>query len=196
MSTNATATTQPPVNLIPAERIESRVLLVRGEKVLIDADLAELYGVETKALNRAVLRNRERFPADFMFQLSGEENDALRCQIGTSKGQNQINFAESNEILRSQSVISKSRTGRGGRRYLPYAFTEQGVAMLSGLLNSPRAIAVNIGIMRVFVRLRQMIATNSDLARKLASLERTYDVQFKIVFDAIRELTTPTAPAT
>lgn len=133
---------------------------------MLDADLAVLYGVETKALVQAVKRNAARFPADFMFQLDAEEL----------------------EILRSQTVTSSSW---GGRRYPPYAFTEQGVAMLSSVLKSPRAIAVNIEIMRTFVRLREMLATHADLARKLAALEKKYDSQFRMVFDAIRELMTP-----
>lgn len=191
MSANASA--KSAVNLIPPERIESRVLLIRGEKVLIDADLAELYGVTTKALNQAVRRNLERFPADFMFQLRADEADVLlRSQIVTSKVKGDINSLEAKEILRSQIVTSK-RSGTGGRRYLPYVFTEQGVAMLSSVLRSPRAVAVNIEIMRTFVRLRQMIASHVDLARKLAALERKYDAQFKAVFDAIRELMTPPA---
>lgn len=161
------AAVESAVALVPAEKIASQIYLVRGEKVLLDSDLAELYGVETKALNRAVQRNGGRFPADFMFQLTEEEFEALRCQIGTSNG------------------------GRGGRRYLPHVFTEQGVAMLSGLLNSPRAIAVNVEIMRAFVRLRQMIASHADLARKLDGLEKKYDDQFKVVFEAIRELMLP-----
>ncbi|MBI5768126.1 MAG: ORF6N domain-containing protein [Verrucomicrobia bacterium] len=182
-------------NLIPAGRIESRVLLIRGEKVLIDSALAELYGVTTKVLNQAVRRNIERFPADFMFQLSESEADfLLKSQIVTSKLKSEINSLPDNDILRSQIVTSK-RAGGGGRRYLPHAFTEQGVAMLSSVLRSPRAIAVNIEIMRAFVRLRQMIASHADLARKLAALERKYDAQFKAVFDAIRELMTPPAPA-
>lgn len=157
--------------LIPAERIESRIFLMRGEKVIFDHDLAELYGVELRSLVQTVKRNGERFPRDFMFQLTRQEL---------------VN-------LRSQSVISSS--GHGGRRYEPYVFTEQGVAMLSGLLNSPRAIAVNVAIMRTFVRLRQLIASHADLARKLADLESKYDEQFKIVFDAIRELMSPAAPS-
>jgi len=156
------------IEVIPAARIESRIFVFRGQKVILDSDLAELYGVETGALNRAVLRNAARFPEDFMFQLTAEEFESLRCQIGISS--------------------------YGGRRFRPYAFTEQGVAMLSGLLNSPRAVAVNIGIMRAFVRLRQLIASNAELTRKLASLEKKYDAQFKIVFDAIRELMTPPTP--
>ena len=155
------------VGVIPSEKIDSRIYLIRGGKVLLDSDLAELYGVETKALNRAVQRNLGRFPADFMFQLTEEEFDALRCQIGTSNA------------------------GRGGRRYLPHVFTEQGVAMLSGLLNSPRAIAVNVEIMRAFVRLRRMIASHADLARKVDGLEEKYDMQFRAVFEAIRELMLP-----
>jgi hypothetical protein len=154
--------------LIPTERIESRIFLVRGHKVVLDRDLAELYGVETRILNRAVRRNAERFPGDFMFALTRQEIGRI-SQIGTSSGR--LKF--------SKSVL---------------VFTEQGVAMLSGLLNSPRAIAVNIGIMRAFVRLRQLISSNADLARKLAALERKYDAQFKMVFDAIRELMAPVAP--
>jgi len=151
--------------LIPAARIERRILLLRGEKVMLDSDLAELYGVKTKALNQAVQRNLERFPGDFMFQLSTEESQM---------------------VLRSQIVTSN--VGRGGRRYQPYVFTEQGVAMLSSVLSSPRAVQVNIIIMRTFVQLRQMLATHADLARKLAVLEGKYDKQFRMVFDAIREL--------
>ncbi len=152
--------------IIPIEQVQRAIYFVRGEKVMLDSDLALLYQVETGALNRAVKRNADRFPEDFMFQLTSEEADALRCQIGIS-------------------------TKRGGRRYLPYAFTEQGVAMLSGVLISQRAVQVNVTIMRAFVRLRQLIATHADLARKLASLENKYDAQFKVVFDAIRELMTP-----
>jgi hypothetical protein len=153
-------------SLIPSSRIEDAILNLRGQRVLLDADLAALYGVETKAFNRAVKRNLSRFPADFMFRLTKEETATLRCQIGTSND-------------------------RGGRRYLPYAFTEQGVAMLSSVLRSSRAVRVNIGIMRAFVRLRQMLQTNAELARKLALLERKCDTRFKAVFEAIRELMAP-----
>ncbi|MSU47981.1 MAG: ORF6N domain-containing protein [Opitutus sp.] len=153
------------------ERIESRIHFLRGEKVILDADLAELYGVVLKALNQTVRRNLERFPSDFMFQLTREEFVNLKSQFVTSSW------------------------GYGGRRKLPLVFTEQGVAMLSGLLNSPRAIAVNIEIMRAFVRLRQLIGSHADLARKLAAIEKKYDAQFKVVFDAIRELMTAPAPA-
>lgn len=151
-----------------AEAIAGRIVMLRGERVLLDADLAELYGVETKLLNRAVKRNRDRFPDDFMFQLTGEEAGNLRYQNGTSSW--------------------------GGRRYLPQAFTEQGVAMLSSVLHSKRAVRVNIEIMRAFVRLRRIIATHADLAHQLAALEKKYDAQFKSVFDAIRELMTPPEP--
>lgn len=154
--------------IIPAERIENCIYLLRGQRVMLDDDLAMLYEVETKTLNRAVKRNLRRFPEDFMFQLSAKEFENLRYQFGTSRW--------------------------GGRRYPPYAFTEQGVAMLSSVLNSKRAIQVNIEIMRAFVRLRQMLGSNAELARKLAALEKKYDAQFRVVFDAIRELMTPPVP--
>ncbi len=159
--------------LIPRERIERAILLIRGHKVMLDADLAELYDVETKALNRAVKRNQERFPEDFMFQLTPEEFANLRLQFGTSR-----------------VVISSW----GGRRYRPRVFTEQGVAMLSSVLRSRRAVDVNIEIMRAFVRLRQMLAAHKELARRLDELEEKYDAQFKGVFDAIRRLMSPAAP--
>ncbi len=158
--------------LIPLERIQHCILSIRGEKVMLDTDLAELYEVETKVLNQAVKRNLDRFPADFCFQLTANEADAL-------------------DRLRSQIVTLK----RGEhRKYLPYVFTEQGVAMLSSVLHSPRAVQVNIEIMRAFVRLRRMLASNAGLARKLAALEKKYDAQFKIVFDAIRQLMSPPEP--
>ena len=157
--------------MIPMERITRAILLIRGQKVMLDSDLARLYEVETKTLNRAVRRNIARFPDDFMFQLTMEEAERLRYQFGTLK------------------------TGRGRhRKYRPYAFTEQGVAMLSSVLRSERAVRVNIEIMRAFVQLRQMLSSHADLARKLAALEKKYDAQFKVVFDAIRELTTPPEP--
>jgi len=134
---------------------------------MLDADLAELYDVPTKVFNQQVSRNRDRFPADFMFQLTAAEDRALRSQFVTSK------------------------TGRGGRRYSPYAFTQEGVAMLSSVLRSKRAVQVNIGIMRAFVRLREMLATHKDLARKLNEMEKKYDAQFRVVFDAIRKLMQP-----
>src|SRR5437667_4539797 len=154
-------------SFVPAERIEQLILFIRGEKVMRDSDLAAMYQVETRTLVQAVRRNFSRFPADFMFQLSKEEFEALRSQI----------------------VISNK--GRGGRRYLPYVFTEQGVAMLSSILNSERAVQVNIAIMRAFVKLRKILASNKDLSRKLEELEKKYDSQFKVVFDAIRHLMAP-----
>jgi len=178
---------------VPEERIERAILLIRGEKVMLDADLAALYGVATRVLIQAVKRNAERFPPDFMFQLTKEEVDLLRSQFVTSKSASRLNQGESG-ILRSQFVISKIPDPRGGRRYPPYAFTEQGVAMLSSVLHSPRAIAVNIEIMRTFIRLRRMLASHADLARKLEALEKKYDAQFKVVFDAIRQLMAPPKP--
>ncbi len=164
----ATRKETSPGSPMPLERITQSILLIRGHKVMLDADLAELYGVETGALTRAVRRNADRFPEDFMFQLTKQEFDQLRSHFVTSSW--------------------------GGRRYPPYAFTEQGVAMLSSVLRSTRAVQVNIEIMRAFVRLRQMLTGHADLARKLAALEKRYDAQFKAVFDAIRELMTPPEP--
>ncbi len=166
-------------------QVERCIYLIRGEKVMLDYDLAVLYGVPTKSLNLAVKRNTERFPNDFMFRLTQAEAEGLRFQIGTSNE----NAAKQTSGLRFQTETSKSR--RGGRRYLPYAFTEQGVAMLSSVLRSARAVQVNIAIMRTFVRLREMLLSNADLARKLNALEKKYDEQFKVVFDAIRELMVP-----
>ena len=142
------------------------IVFVRGQRVMLDADLAALYGVPTKALVQAVRRNLARFPEDFMFRLTRDEAGRLR----------------------SQFVTSNPRQGRGGRRFLPYAFTEHGVAMLSSVLRSRRAIDVNIAIMRAFVRLRQLSLSHEELARKLTALEKKYDAQFRAVFDAIRQL--------
>jgi hypothetical protein len=151
--------------------IQRAVLRIRGQNVLLDSDLALLYGVNVKALNQAVKRNALRFPADFMFQLDAAETAPLRSQIVTAK------------------------QGRGGRRTTPYAFTEQGVAMLSSVLRSSRAIEVNVEIMRTFVRLRRMLAVHDDVARKLDALERKYDGQFRVVFEALRELMAPSRRA-
>ncbi len=152
--------------LVPIERIERQILLIRGQKVLLDSQLAELYGVATGDLVRAMKRNSDRFPEDFMFQLSREEFTDLRCHFGIS-------------------------SEWGGRRYPPYAFTQHGVAMLSSVLSSQRAIQVNIEIMRAFSHLRHLLASHTDLAAKIARLERKYDGQFKIVFDALRALMNP-----
>src|SRR5688572_22011446 len=152
-------------NLISIERIEKTIYLIRGEKVMLDRDLAELYEVQTKGLNQAVRRNRDRFPADFMFQLSEKEVA---------------------ELNRSQFVTGSEK--HRDPRFRPYAFTEQGVAMLSSVLRSKRAITVNIEIMRAFVKLRQMLASNAELSRRLDEIESKYDKQFRVVFDAIRQL--------
>ncbi len=162
--------------IIPLERIEHAILILRGRKVMLDADLAQLYGVKTRVLVQAVKRNAARFPEDFMFQLTPDESQNLRSQFVTSS-------------LRFQS----GPASWGGRRYRPYAFTEQGVAMLSSVLRSNRAMRVNIEIMRTFVRLREILATHKDLARKLEELEKRYDAQFRVVFDAIRQLMSPLA---
>jgi len=155
-------------NIVPIERINQSIVFIRDQKVMLDADLATIYGVATKVLIQAVKRNIERFPEDFMFQLTNQEFNNLR----------------------SQSVTSSW----GGRRTPPYAFTEQGVAMLSSVLRSKQAIQVNIEIMRTFVRLRQILSTNTELASKLEALEKKYDSQFRVVFDAIRELMKPNDP--
>jgi len=152
-------------NLISAESITNKIFVIRGKRVMLDSDLAMLYGVSTKRLNEQVRRNKKRFPEDFMFQLTKEE----------------VNF------LRSQNATSK----RGGRRYLPNVFTQEGVAMLSSALNSERAIMVNIQIMRAFAQLRRMLLTNRDLRRKIEEMEKKYDKQFAVVFQAIKQLLEP-----
>ncbi len=152
--------------VVATKRIEQAIFMIRGQKVMLSPHLAELYGTEARILVQAVKRNIERFPQDFMFQLTPEEHENLKSQI----------------------VIS---SWGGARRARPYAFTEQGVAMLSSVLRSKRAVQVNIEIMRAFVRLRQMLSAHKDLERKLATLEKKYDKQFKIVFEAIAELMTP-----
>jgi len=149
------------------ENIPQRIFTIRRHRVMLDAELAALYDVPTKAFNQAIQRNMDRFPEDFMFQLTEEEFAGLRSQFVTSK------------------------KGRGGRRYLPYVFTEQGVAMLSGILNSHRAVQVNIAIMRAFVRMRETMASDRYLAQRLNALEKTYDARFRVVFDAIRALMEP-----
>lgn len=168
-----------------SDGIEALIFVIRGQRVLLDNDLAILYGVETKKLIQAVKRNLDRFPSDFMFQLADSEVTALRSQTATAN----TSAANSTPALRSQIVTSNN--GRGGRRYLPYAFTEQGVAMLSSVLRSPQAVAVNIEIMRKLVRLRHVLATHAELARKLDTLEKKYDGQFKVVFDALRRMMSP-----
>ncbi len=153
------------MSIIPQEQIEKSILIIRGYRVILDADLAKIYGVSTKRLNEQVRRNLDRFPDDFMFQLSETKDESLRSQIATSKA------------------------GRGGRRYLPYVFTEHGALMLGNILNSSTAVATSIQVVRAFINLRQMLSSQAEMARKLDLLERKYDHQFKVVFDAIRELT-------
>jgi len=149
--------------IVPIESIVSKIIFLRGEKVLLDRDLAELYSVETKVLKQAVKRNIKRFPDDFMFEVTKEENQSLRSQNVTLK--------------RGQHS-----------KYLPFAFTEQGVAMLSSVLNSDRAIQVNIQIMRAFIQLRRMLSTHEDVKRKIEDMERKYDYKFNVVFDALKQL--------
>jgi len=155
--------------IVPVGQIEQRILMIRGERVMLDADLAALYGVETKLLVRTVKRNIERFPRDFMFQLTSKEFENLRCQIGTS-----------------------SRWG--GRRYRPYAFTEHGAIMAASVLNSERAVKVSVYIVRAFVKLREILGAHKQLAQKLAELEKRlegHDEQIATLIEAIRELMTP-----
>ncbi|MBC8200009.1 MAG: ORF6N domain-containing protein [Desulfobacteraceae bacterium] len=154
--------------VVPVDRIENIILVIRGQKVILARELAELYGVTTGNLNKAVKRNIDCFPNDFMFQLTAEEYKSLRFHFG---------------------ILEKGRHSK----YLPYAFTEQGVAMLSSVLKSKRAVQVNIEIMRAFVRLRRMLSVHKDLERKLTDLEQKYDKHFKVVFDAIRALMSPPA---
>ena len=148
--------------LIPQEIIENKIFFIRGKKIMLDVDLARLYGIETKAFNRAVKRNLERFPEEFMFQLNKDETKNLKYQIGTSSW--------------------------GGRRYFPYVFTEYGVAMLSSVLNSKKAIQVNIQIIKTFVRLREIIISNKELRQKIEELEKKNEKRFKVIFDVIRRL--------
>jgi ORF6N domain len=160
--------TTPATTVVPAERIERSILVIRGEKVLLDSDLAALYQVETRVLVQAVKRNIGRFPSDFAFRLTEQEFRDLRSQI----------------------VISSW----GGRRTAPYAFTEHGAVMAATVLNSPVAVLASIEVVRTFVRLRQMLASHEELARKLDALEKKYDAQFRVVFDAIRQLMAPPTP--
>jgi len=170
--------------VVPADQIASRIRNFRGEKVLLDFDLAALYGVETRVLNQAVKRNADRFPSDFMFQLSVEETEMISQRVTSSTGQT---VSDSSQIVMSPG---KHR----GKRYRPYAFSEQGVAMLSSVLNSERAIKVNIAIMRAFVELRQILETNRELAKKFSELERRvgkHDEEIDAILEAIRQLMAP-----
>ena len=169
--------------VIPSERVVSKIFLIRSKKVMLDKDLADLYGVETKVLNQAVKRNLERFPADFMFQLNKQEAEIWKSQIEISNLRYQIGTSS----LRSQIVTLKN--GRGQHiKYLPYVFTEQGVAMLSSVLNSKRAIQVNIQIIRTFTQLRELLMTNKELRIKIENMEKKYDTKLKRVFDVLKQL--------
>jgi len=154
-------------SVVPVEAIERKILLIRGRKVMLDSDLAKLYGVPTFRFNEQVRRNLKRFPEDFMFQLTKDEHRSLISQFAISK------------------------IGRGGRRFLPYVFTEHGALMAANVLKSEKAIEASIYVVRAFAKLREMIASHKDLARRLAELEKKYDSQFKVVFDAIRQLMEP-----
>jgi phage regulator Rha-like protein len=156
--------------LVPVEKIEQAVLRIRGYNVMLDQDLATIYGVTTKRLNQQVKRNRRRFPEDFVFQLTAAEVQFLRLQIATSN------------------------RGRGGRRTPPYAFTEHGAVMLASVLNTPIAVQASIQVVRAFIRLRQILATHKELARRLDDMEKKYDEKFRVVFEAIRQLMAPPAP--
>ena len=154
-------------SLIPIERIEQKIHVIRGERVMLDSDLAVVYGVTTFNFNKAVKRNIKRFPEDFMFQLTKEEHESLTFQTGMSK------------------------KGRGGRRYLPYVFTEHGALMAANILNSERAVEASVAVVRAFVKLRRLLDANAELSKKVEALERNYDANFKIVFDAIKKLMLP-----
>jgi phage regulator Rha-like protein len=155
--------------LLPVERIQRKILFIRGQRVMLDSDLAELYGVETKRLNEQVRRNSNRFPPDFRFQLTPAEFENLRSQTATP-------------------------SLHGGRRYLPFVFTEHGALMLANVLSSERAAQASVQVVRAFIRLRQLLASNAELARKLDALEQKYDRQFKVVFDTIRRMMAPPEP--
>jgi len=171
--------------ILKPENVAQLVFFIRGEKVMLDADLAKLYGVTTKALNQAMRRNKTRFPEDFAFRLSREEFNNMRSQIVTT--------SRDRSSIWSQIVTTSQKYRRSDS--LPVAFTEQGVAMLSSVLRSARAVEVNIAIMRTFVQLRRLMDTNRDLARKIEALEKKYDEQFAVVFEAIKQLIAPAIPA-
>jgi len=184
--------------LIPIERIENRILLIRGEKVMLDKDLAEMYGVPTKRLNEQIKRNRERFPGDFMFQLTRMEAEFL-IREGLIDNDLKSQFATSNDKngqyklnLKSQNVTSSW----GGRRKLPYVFTEQGVAMLSSVLKSKKAIEVNIAIMRAFVKIRKLVYSYKDLAEKIAKIEQSHNKEIGRIWNVLNRLMSDEKPAT
>lgn len=176
---------------------DSLIYIIRGQRVMLDEDLARMYGVDTKVLNQAVKRNHARFPAEFMFQLSEKEYDTLRSQSVTSNEEDTdrkrptATPGEETKSLRSQNATSK---GRGGRRYMPYVFTEHGTVMLASVLNSPKAVHASIQVVKAFVRLRELMIANKNLSKKLDELEEKYDKQFAVIFDAVRRLMEPVKP--
>jgi hypothetical protein len=183
----------PKATLVVSPVTDAHIHFVRGQRVILDSDLASLYGVPTGALNRAVKRNAGRFPADFMFQLTAEEQENLKCQFGISSDPD----VDGESVSENQNSPFASPSGRHGgrRRSSPQAFTQEGVAMLSSVLRSPRGVAVNIEIMRAFVRLRRLTFSVKELATKVEALEQKYDGQFGLVFEAIKELMAAPPPA-
>ncbi len=176
-------------SLIPLETIEQKIYVIRGERVMLDSDLAAIYGVETKMFTRAVRRNIDRFPDDFMFQLTNEEFESLKFQSGISNNLRRQIGASSEEGLMLQ--FATSNRSHGGRRYLPYVFTEHSALMAANVLKSNQAVDASVQVVRAFVKMRNMLASNAELAKKIESLEKKYDAQFKSVFDAIKLLMLP-----
>ncbi len=181
--------------IVAVDALSGRIHLVRGQRVMLDADLAELYGVATKVFNQAIKRNLERFPADFMFQLTKEEEDSLRSQIVTSNAdgslRSQIVTLDADDPLRSQTATSKAGRGQH-RKYLPYVFTEHGAIMAASVLKSPQAVEMSVFVVRAFVQLRELLSTSRELSARLDELERklsTHDQAIAGVIDAIRRLT-------
>jgi hypothetical protein len=177
-------------SLIPIERIAQKIYVIRGERVLLDSDLAAIYGVETRVFNQAIKRNLLRFPDDFMFQLALDEYESLIFQIGISRVdplRSQYVTSKSGQAMRSQNVTASKRN----IRFLPYAFTEHGALMAANVLKSNRAVEASVQVVRAFVKMRNMLASNAELAKQINALEKKYDAQFKVVFDAIKQLMRP-----
>jgi hypothetical protein len=167
-------------SLIPIERIEQKIYVIRGERVILDSDLASIYGVTTTRFNEAIKRNSNRFPGDFIFQLTADEHEALKSHIAISNNEGS---------LTSQNATSKK--GRGGRRYLPYVFTEHGALMAANVVKSDQAVDASVQVVRAFVKMRTMLASHTELSKKINDLEKKYDSQFKSVFEAIKRLMLP-----
>lgn len=178
-------------DLIPLASIERKIYVVRGERVMLDSDLAAMYGVETKMLTRAARRNIDRFPTDFMFQLTRDEYESLRVQVEIS---NSAHLRRQTGASNEQASRSQDRTlqpGRGGRRYMPFVFTEHGALMAANVLKSERAVDASVQVVRAFVKMRHMLASNAELAKKVRALEKRYNSQFREVFAAIEQLMMP-----